>query len=102
MARRNELCDGVVDLAGKDFTPSHMRDDPLIFAGRAVRRTKSTPAGVSGTTDQDGTPPPEVTEQKGDLLIRGLWKNGTESVHDMRVMNTDAKSHSAKTPEKCL
>ena len=41
-------------------------------------------------------------EQKGDLLIRDLWQNGTESVHDMPVVNTDAKSHSVKNPEKCL
>ena len=26
----------------------------------------------------------------------------TDSVHDMRVVNTDTKSHMAKTPEKCL
>ena len=41
-------------------------------------------------------------EQKGDLLIHDLWKNGTDSVHDMHVANTDAKSHLANTPEKCL
>ena len=41
-------------------------------------------------------------EHKGDLLIRYLFQNGTDSVHDMRVMNTDAKSHLANTPEKCL
>ena len=47
-------------------------------------------------------PPPEATEQKIDLLIRGLWHNRMDSVHNMRVVNTNAKSHSAKTPEKCL
>ena len=29
-AHHNDLRDGVADLAGKDFTPSHVRDDPLI------------------------------------------------------------------------
>ena len=57
-----------------------------------MKRTKDTPAGAL---------PPEVTE-KGDLLIHDLWQNGTDSVHAMRVVNTDAKSHNAKTPEKCL
>ena len=79
-----------------------MRDDPLIFAGRSVKRTKATPAGDSGTTDWDKAPPPEVTDQKGDLLIRDLWQNGTDNVNDMHVLNTYAKSHMAKTPEKCL
>ena len=40
--------------------------------------------------------------QKGDLLIRDLWANGTYSVHDMRVVNTDAKSYCERSPERCL
>ena len=44
----------------------------------------------------------ESTEQKGNLLIRELRQNGTDSVHNMGVVNTDTKSHLAKTPEKCL
>ena len=28
--------------------------------------------------------------------------NGTNSVHNMRVVNTDAKYYLSKTPEKCL
>ena len=50
MARHNELCDKVADLAGKAFTPSHVRDDPLILAGRTVKRTKAKPDGASDTT----------------------------------------------------
>ena len=71
-AHHNELCEGVADLAGKSFTPSHVRDNPLIFSGRSMKRTRATPAGDSGTTNKDRAPPPEVTEQKGDLLIRDL------------------------------
>ena len=77
-----------------------MRDDPLIFSGRAVKRTEDTYSGYSGTTDQTGSPPPEVMEQKVDLLIHDLCQNGTDSVHDMHVVNTDSKSHLAKAPEK--
>ena len=29
--RHNDLHDGVANLAGKAFTPSHVRDDPLIY-----------------------------------------------------------------------
>ena len=101
MVRHNEFHDRVTDLAGKAFTPSYVRDNPIIYSGRAVNSTKATPAGAGGTTDQAGAPPPEVTDQKGDLLIHDLWQNGTDSVHDMSVVNTDAKSHIAKAPEKC-
>ena len=67
-----------------------------------MKRTKDTPAGAIGTTDQAEAPPPEVTDQKGDLLICDLWLKGTDSVHGMRVVNTDAKSHMTKATEKCL
>ena len=96
MAFHNELRDEVADLAGKAFTPSHVRNDPLIFAGCTVKRLKANQDGAGGSTYQDGAPPSESTEQKGDLLIRDLWQNRTDSVHDMRVVNTDAKSQSAK------
>ena len=100
-ARHNELRDGVADLAGKAFTPSHVRDDPLIYQGCAMKRTKAKPAGTSDTIDLDGTPP-EAKKQKGDLLLRDLRQNGTDSVHEMRVVNTDAKSYWEKSPKKCL
>ena len=73
MARHYEIRDGVVELSGKAFTSSHMRNDPLIFAGRSVKRTKDAPARDSGTTDRDGAPLPEITDQKGYLLIHDLW-----------------------------
>ena len=38
----------------------------------------------------------------GGLLIRDLWTYGTDSIHDMRVVNTDAVSYQYKTLEKCL
>ena len=101
-ARHNELREGNADLDGKAFTTTHVHDNPLIFTGFSVKRLKANPAGTSGSTDRDGASPPEATEQKGDLLISDLWHNGTDSVHDMRVVNSDAKSHSLKTPEKCL
>ena len=41
----------------------------------------------------------EAREQKGELLIRDLWQNGTDSVHGMRIVNIDSKSHSANKPE---
>ena len=92
MARHNELRGGFADLACKAFTPSHVCDDPLIYQCCAVKRTKSKPTGPGDTTDPYDTPP-EATEQKGDLLLRDLWQNGTDSVQDMLVVNTDAKSY---------
>ena len=33
---------------------------------------------------------------------RDLWKQGKDSVHEMRVMNTDALTHMTKDPGRCL
>ena len=73
-ARHNELRDGVADLECKAFTPSHVRNDPLIYSGCSVNRTKSKPAGSDGNSNNAVVQPPEVTEQKGNLLIRELWQ----------------------------
>ena len=94
--------DGVAYLTGKALNPSHVCNNPLIYSGRAVKRTEAAPAGANGDSGQISVQPPEVTEQKGDLLIRDLWQQGTDSVHDMRVVNTDAPTHQKKDPEKCL
>ena len=68
-----------------------------------MSRTKPKPSGSKLTTPSDATTAaPEVMEQKGDLLIRDLWQQGTDSVHDIRVMNTDSLSYVRRSPEKCL
>ena len=66
-----------------------------------MKRTKAKPAGPSDTTYPDDTLP-DATEQKGELLLRDLCQNGTDSVHDMRVVNTDAKSYRENSPKKCM
>ena len=101
MARHDELRDRVAYLAGKAFTPSHVRNDPLIYSGRSVKRTKATPAGAGGKTNHAVVQPPEVTEQKGNLLIRELWQQGIDSVHNMWFVNTDAPMHRGKDPARC-
>ena len=101
-AHHNDLRDGVADLDGKAFTTSHVRDDPLIYSDRAVKRKKAVPVGANRNSGQTAVQPPEVTEQKGDLLIPDLWQQGTNSIHDMRVVNTDAPTHQKKDSEKCL
>ena len=69
MARYNELYDRVADLTGKAFTPTHVCNNTLIFAGCAMKRAKENPA-------RSKTTPPtlqkEAMEQKDYLLIRDL------------------------------
>ena len=97
-ACHNDICEWFLDLVGISFTPTHVRDYPLIFAGWYVKSTK-VKSYKSKTTPS--THHLESTEHKGDLLIRDLFQNGTDSVHYMRAVNTDTNYYSAKTPEKC-
>ena len=60
-------------MAGKYFTPTHVRDDPLIFAGCAIKRLKAKPDRTSGSTDRYGAPTPEARKNNGDPLILDLW-----------------------------
>ena len=45
---------------------------------------------------------PEVPDNKVTLLFRDLWRQGTDSFHDMHVVNTDALTHRTKDPKKYL
>ena len=73
----------------------HVRDDPKFFTSRAMHGGKAKAKGK-------GAPPQYKGELKGDLLIRYLWTQVTESIHNVHVVNTDAVSYKYKTPEKCL
>ena len=79
-----------------------MHNNPIIYSGHAVKRTKPTPAGDSGNKYHAVAPPPEVTEQKCDLLIYDLWQKETESVHKMQVVNTDAQYYGTMYPKRFL
>ena len=57
-ARHNELRDGVAYLAGKAFTSSHVSNDPLIYSGRFVKRTKATLDRAGGKTNHTVVQPP--------------------------------------------
>ena len=50
----------------------------------------------------EGSSSKDKGELKGDLLIRDLWTQGTDSIHDMHVVNTESTSYHSKNPKKCL
>ena len=72
-----------------------MRDSLLINTGHYVQEVKAHPKGSPHNNLLVAT---ETSEKKLDFLIRYLWQIGTDSIHDMRVMNTDAFSHRNKSP----
>ena len=92
-ARHSELRYGLSDLAIKAFNPTHVHDDLKTYTGRAV---------LGGKVKLNGSPSKDKGELKGGILIKDLWTQGTDSIQDMHVINTDATSYQSKNPEKCL
>ena len=92
-ACQNKLRNGVADYVIKAFTPTHVYDDPKIYTVCAIR---------GGKNDIKWSPSKYVEELKGGILIREPWIQGTDSIHNMRVANSDATSYQSKSPENCL
>jgi hypothetical protein len=83
------------------MTPSAMQAEPLISKG--------------STADEDKTPVakppiqciPHPSSCKGDgdcgdLLLHGFFAHGTDTIVDVCITDTDAKSHHLKDPHKVL
>lgn len=68
-------------LAGNALSQSSVRDEPLICM--ALCRTDEKGREV-------------VTEERGDLMIRGLEARGKESIVDVKVVNLSSKSYADK------
>ena len=99
-AHHNVRHDGVTNLSGKASTPAHVRNYTKIFTGCVVPVGGKTKRQEKGKGKE--SPPPAQGEEKGELLIRDLQAQGTYSIHDMRVVNTDTVSYQFRKPEKCL
>ena len=95
----NELHDGVSDLTGRAFTPSHVRDDLCIHPCSNVWEGKAQPMASPNNNLPVAT---ENSDQKGELIIRDLWNRETDIICDMRVVNIDTISHKNKSLDKCI
>ena len=60
--RHNKLRYGVADLSRKAFTPSHVRNNSLIFSGCSVKRLKANPVRTTSKTVLDKALPLDATE----------------------------------------
>ena len=87
--RHNEIKFELQDLAARALIPSVVRDEPQIYPGR------------SSDADETERASPQ-TEERGDLLIRNLWKRQTDCILDVRVTNLDAASNIHRKSELVL
>ena len=96
--RHNEVRDELGALSSQALTPSSVRDEPKIHLSRGNEdsKAKETVSPVSRNLRKN------QGEERGDLLVRGLWARGTDCIIDVRVTDTDCKSQRSKDPMKVL
>ena len=70
------------DLVPRALIPAVVLNEPQIYPGRS--------ADVEET---EGMSRP--TEERGDLLIRSIWKHQTDCILDVRITNLDVPSNSS-------
>ena len=95
MNRHNKIRDGVAELPGKESTPSHVCGYPLIHKGVSVQERKINSHRYHPPTIHQLL---QITRSRREIIIRDLWKRGTESIHEIRVMKTDAFSYQTNAP----
>jgi hypothetical protein len=93
--RHNEIQDELIHLAEKAFTPSAVRDKPLI-RGRSTEKVDECPVRQTSANQ------PAKEDDRGDILLQGFWARGTECIVDVRVTDTDAALYRAQDPAAIL
>jgi hypothetical protein len=93
ISRHNEIRDELSDLASKALSRSAVRVEPKIHTCRSPEvksdeENKENSAKRLFRNNRD--------EDRGDILIRGLWARGTDCIIDVRITDVDAKSNRCK------
>jgi hypothetical protein len=76
--RHNEIRDKLVNLASRVFTPSAVREEPLIHSC-ATEKVKNSPSPKNTQNIDKETATGE--DERGDLLIRGFWTAAVPRLH---------------------
>jgi hypothetical protein len=99
ISRHNKIRDELSDLASKALSPSAVRNEPTIHnshtsGGQSVKENKDHPVKHLFLNS--------LKEDRGDILIRGLWACGTDCNIDVHITDVNAKSNRSKAPDKVL
>jgi hypothetical protein len=98
IARHNEVKDELGFLATLATLPTAVRNKPFIFPGCAANGKSNCESNscphVQSSTNND--------EDRGNLLLHGIWEQQTHCVVDVRIANVDLGPYLTSTPEKVL
>ena len=111
IGRHDDVVDEKAILASFALPPNAVRDEPLISSGRTASREEAKArdnaaqrrrAQAPPTADDIPTKQRQDGQERGDLLVHGLWERGTAAISDVKVVDTDAASYRDKDPMKVL
>jgi hypothetical protein len=94
ISRHNEIRDELSGLASKAFSPSAVCDEPRIHTSRAAERRSNHGKPVSPAVKRLFQN--NCTEDRGNILVQGLWARGTDCIIDVRITDVDSKSQRSK------
>jgi hypothetical protein len=99
ISHHDEIRDELSDLASKALAPSAVRDEPKIYTCRnsEEKSEKENQANSVKRLFRNNR-----NEDRGDILIRGLWWRSTDCIIDVRITDVDAKSNRSKDSDKVL
>jgi len=87
--RHNDIASEIGALASLAYGRAAVRDEQIINTSHDAAPTKQEKSS-------------NLNDNKGDVMIRWLWKKMTQAILDIRVTDLDAKSYCSKTVEKVL
>jgi hypothetical protein len=88
-----------IELGTLALRPAAVRDEPLITP---VPKQHPTQTNNPDTTINPPVDDPSNDGDRGDILLRGLWKNQYETIIDIRVTATDANAFKHQNPHDVL
>ena len=94
--RHDEINQELGNLSRMALKPSAVRAEPLISTGSLCKSSKTKQDKNDNSLDSTDT------RERGDLLVRSLWKNGSDCIIDVRVTDLEAASYVTRDPAKVL
>ena len=89
MQRHKDVAGEWHNLCAKALKPNAVPDEPNIPI-------------YQNTNGNNANAPKQPTELRSDVVVNGFWRQGTISIFDIRITDTDAPSNKTKDPGKIL
>jgi hypothetical protein len=89
----------LIELGSMALRPAALRDEPLFTP---VPKPHPTQTNDPNSKNNPPVDHPYNDGDRGDILFRGLWNKQHETIVDIRLTDTDAKSHRHQHPYDVL